>query len=287
MNTRAELKNFSEFVTTIKSITRVYEQAAARKMKSVRVEIEKINEYLEEAKNTYSNSKIALVAREKPDMREAILRTSFRKIEKEKILVLISSQSSYFGNLIPSLFKLFLEEYRRSGSDAVILGRIGKELLDKGNISYQNITYYDFDDMIPDWKVLHDVGQIVAQYAKIVVFYGQYKGVLTQEIKQADINQSVVVHNVEEVRKYLFRPEGGQALTFLENQMILGDLLAKIYHAQVAKYAARIKILEIGQVAEKISQAMDQLGKSRRKVRKSVYNKKQQQLFVGSSLWVS
>ena len=72
---------------------------------------------------------------------------------------------------------------------------------------------------------------------------------------------------------------------FLEKQMIAGGFLEKIYESQVAKYAARIKILEIGQVAEKISNAMDDLARGRRNFRKNSNNRKQQQLFTGSDLW--
>lgn len=286
MNTKAELKKFSEFVTTIKSITRVYEQAAARKMKGVRIEIDKITEYLENARETYSSTKVSLASEESRRMREGILKTSFRHPNKKQVLVLISSQNHYYGQLILNMFKLFLEEYKRSGSDGIILGNIGREFFRNENISAGNVTFFDFDDVVPDWNVIHKVSDIVGNYEKIIVFYGQYKSVLTQEPNRGDLSQNIIVVNeAGKVKKYLFRPEPAHSLSFLEKQMIAGDFLQKIYESQVAKYAARIKILEIGQVAEKISQALDQLGRDRSKVRKTTNNKKQQQLFCGSNLW--
>ena len=61
--------------------------------------------------------------------------------------------------------------------------------------------------------------------------------------------------------------------------------MEKIYESKVAKYAARIKILEIGQGAQKISDALGDLAKGKRNVRKSSNNRKQQQLFTGATVW--
>ena len=283
--TKAELKNFSEAVTTIKSITRVYEQAAARKMKMVKMEIEDIAQYLNEATNTYSSSKYAITEGEKPKVRQAVLASSFRKPTKKQVLVLIASQTQYYGNLIPSLFKEFMNYYKKTGSDAVILGKTGKDLAEKNNLTAQNITYWDFDDASPAWNVVHEVSNQLADYTEIIVFYGEYKSVLTQEAKSANLAEKIVVREVKEEKQYLFRPQPQLALSFLEKQMIAGGFLEKIYESQVAKYAARIKILEIGQVAEKISNAMDDLARGRRNFRKNSNNRKQQQLFTGSDLW--
>jgi F0F1-type ATP synthase gamma subunit len=283
--TKAELKKFSEAVITIKSITRVYEQAAARKMKMVKMEIENIAEYLNEATNTYSSSKYAITKGEKPKVRQAVLASSFRRPAKKQVLVLIASQTQYYGNLIPSLFREFMKYYQKTGSDAVVLGKIGKDLMEKNNIVAQNITYWDFDDASPAWNVVHEVAQQLADYAQIIVFYGQYKSVLTQEAKSSNLAEKIIVREVKEEKQYLFRPQPQLALSFLEKQMIAGGFLEKIYESQVAKYAARIKILEIGQVAEKISSAMDDLARGRRNFRKNSNNRKQQQLFTGSDLW--
>lgn len=285
MSSKAELRKLSDAVATIKSITRVYEQAAARKMRVVRMEMEKIVEYLDAARGTYSNVKHSISQAEKERVKQAILGSSFRRPTKNEVLVLIASQSQFYGQLIPNLFGQFIAWYRKTGSDSIILGHTGRELLAKEGIKSTNITYFDFDDSVPDWNVIHKVSEIIGGYAKIVVFYGEYKTVLTQEAKSADISQMVMVRDVDEVKKYLFRPQAGHTLSFLEKQMIAGGFLQKIYEAQVAKYAARIKILEIGQVAEKISEAIGDLSRTRRRVRKSINNKKQQQLFTGSELW--
>lgn len=283
--TKGELKKFSEAVTTIKSITRVYEQAAARKMKMVKLEIEKIAKYLDAADDTYSSAKFAVFEEEKERIRQVLMSAPVRKPQKDEVLVLIASQTQYFGNLISNLCVEFSKYYSKNRSDSIVLGKIGSELLERLNVRGENIKHFDFDDTTLPWEIVHAVSVELSNYNRIIVFFGEFKSVLTQEAKNTDIGQTIVVKDVATKKKYLFRPEGGNSLTFLENQMISGHFLEKVYESQVAKYAARIKILEIGQVAEKISSAIDQLARGKRNLRKSTNNKKQQQLFTGSDLW--
>lgn len=285
MASRAELKKLSDAVATIKSITAVYEQAAARRMKTVKVEMQNISKYVDSAIGTYSDVKHSVTRDLDEGIKKIILTSSFRKSAKGTVLVLIASATQYYGQLIPRLFRLFLDEYRRTKADGIILGRTGFELLKKEKITASNVTVFDFDDLAPNWEVVHKVSNLVGTYSKIIVFYGEYKSVFTQEVKKGDISEMVVVRDVAQTKEFLFKPGPDVSLTFLENQMIASGFLQKIYESQIAKYAARIKILEIGQVAEKISSVTGDLSRSRRRFRKALNNKKQQQLFTGSNLW--
>ena len=285
MSSKADLKKFSDAVATIKSITRVYEQAAARRMRMVKVEIEKISDYVSAASESYSDVKYSLVENFDENIKKVILNSSFRKPTRSTVLVLISSQTQYFGQLIPRLSRLFISEYKKTRADCIILGKVGRELMEKEEVYPESLTVFDFDDMNPDWTVVHKVSESIANYAKIVVFYGEYKSVFTQEVKSSQLSEMVVIKNVPEAKKFRFRPSASQSLGFLENQMIASGFMQKLYESQIAKYAARIKILEIGQVAEKISSAFDDLSRGKRRYRKLNYNKKQQQLYVGAGLW--
>lgn len=285
MSSKKDLKKFEETIGAIKSLTKVFEQSAVGKMKVSQTEIEKITKYLTAARGTYSDTKISLISKMDQKHKEIALRSSFRKTTKPQILVLIASQDRYYGNLMPSLFALFMEEYRKSKSDAIILGKIGKELLDNENINAQNITYYDFEDTKPDWDLAHKIIESLAIYEQIILFYGQYESVLTQHPRKEVVTQNVSVQADVKPKKYLFRPEPGNSLSFLESQIIAGAFVSKLYESGVAKFAARVKLLEIGQVAERISAATDVLQKGKLKARKESNNRKQMQLFTGANLW--
>lgn len=287
MYSKSELKKYSDAVATIKSITRVYEEAAARRIKLIQASVEKVNEFIDSSADTYLNVKFGLLADQKAKggPQKDILAKSFRPESKKGVLVLISSHEQYFGNLIPNVFLDWKREMQKSGFDGIIFGATGSRLLAKSDLKAKNIRAYDLEDNNPDWDLIAKVGKEISKYEKIVIFYGQYKTVLTQIAARADVSNTITVGQVQNVKRYLFESTPDAILGFFEIEVVNALLQLKIYQSQIARYAARIKILEIGQVAEKMSQVLGDLSRGRRKVHKSLSNKKQLQLYTGVELW--
>lgn len=287
MYSKAELRKYSEAVATIKSITRVYEEAAARRIKLIQNSVEKVTEFIGDAADTYINVKFGVIADQnaKGGPKKDILAKSFRPKTKKGVLVLISSHEQYFGNLIPNVFLSWKADMEKTGFDGIILGNTGKRLLDKTDFVPKNLKAYDLNDSDPDWKLIADIGKQIAIYEKVIIFYGQYKTVLNQVAAKEDVSNTITVGQVQQVKRYLFESTEDAILAFFEEEVINALLQLKVYESQIARYAARIKILEIGQVAEKMSQVIGDLSRGRRKVHKSLNNKKQLQLYTGVELW--
>lgn len=287
MYSKAELKKYSDAVATIKSITRVYEEAAARRIKLVQLSVEKIDDFVGAAADTYLNVKFGLLAEQKGKKApvQNILTTSFRKKLKKGVLVLITSKDQYYGNLIPNIYRNWYKDMAETKYDGIILGNTGAHLLEKEQTQFKNVEFFDLDDSNIDWKVIYKIGEKIAQYEKIVVYFGAYKTVLTQVAEKTDISNSISVGQVQKVKRYLFESKGEKILGSVENDIIKALLQKRIYQSQIAKYAARIKILEIGQVAEKMSQVLGDLSRGKKKVHKNLNNKKQLQLYTGVDLW--
>lgn len=287
MYSKAELKKYSDAVATIKSITRVYEEAAARRIKLVQNSVEKINEFLASTADSYVNIKFGLYAEEqlKKTKRRNILTSNFREKSKKGVLVLVSSQEQYFGNLIPSVYRAWKEDLLTSKFDGIIFGNTGKRLFEKEGLTGQNIAFYDLKDNDPDWKLVYGIGEQLVKYERIIVYYGKYRTVLTQTPDKSEISAPMTVGQVQRVKRYLFEDQGEKILGFFENEVIKANLQKRIYEAQIARHAARIKILEIGQVAEQMSKVLGDLNRGRIKVKKNLANKKQLQLYTGSELW--
>ncbi len=295
MYSRAQLKKYSESVATIKSITRVYEEAAARRVKLIQNAVDKLAEFIDACADTYLNIKFGILAAKNTrehlqitdlnlQSRRAILTTSYRSRPKKGLLIFISSHQDYYGNLIPSVFRNWKHDLEITGYDGIILGNTGGRLLSLENVK-NNVQVFDLDDDHPDWTLVNKIADIAADYNDIYVYFGQYRTVLTQAASQSKISATVSFGQVQEVKRYLFEgaPEG--TLAFFEKQIISALLEEKVYQSQKARYAARIKILEIGQVAEKMSQQLGELDRGRRNVARMLNNKKQQQLYGGLALW--
>lgn len=287
MYSKAELKRYSDAVATIKSITRVYEEAAARRIKLVQNSVAKIDEFLASTADSYVNIKFGLLAEEerKKVQRKDILTRGYRERTKKGVLILISSHEQYFGNLIPSVYRAWKEDLLATKLDGIIFGNTGWRLLEKDNLQKNNITWYDLVDSDPDWNLVYRIGEQIASYEKIVVYYGKYRTVLTQTPEKADLSTPMTVGQVQRVKRYLFEDQGEKILGFFEKEVINAQLQKRVYQAQIARYAARIKILEIGQVAEQMSKVLGDLSRRKLRVRKNLANKKQLQLYTGLDLW--
>jgi len=283
VNSKLIIRKMEESLDNIRAITRVFEHSAARKMDVNRDEIGKLVNHLNEAVNSYSYVKIAQAGNKKN--RDALLASSWRSIKKKKVLILVTSESKYVGNLVDAMVKQFILEFSQGGSDAIVIGEVGKNLLAKQGFSAPNVIYFDFNDDKPDWNVVSKVNEQLTDYGQIVIFYGQYKSILTQELKREDISQAIIVKSVPNAKKYDFEPSALEALGMLEKQIISSSFLQKLYETGLTKNAVAVKVLEIGFIAERINVSLVQIAKYKLKLSKDVNNRKQTQLFGSRDLW--
>src|SRR3989344_1050631 len=143
MSTKKQLEKFEKNLDVLRSITRAFEHSATKRMEVNKKEIEGLNGYLADVKQTYANIKISQVA--KAQNRQAALATSVRKPTKKKIVALVSSEPQYYGQLLNYMVDTFLKEAVETGVDALVIGKPGKVEVDKKSPDLKYI-YYDFDD---------------------------------------------------------------------------------------------------------------------------------------------
>lgn len=284
MNSKKQLKRLESMLDNIRSIARVFEHTAATQIDVNRREMQALAGHLQEALVSYSSAKIA-VANAQKKKAGVTLAAAMRAPAKRKVLVLIASESKYFGNIIGSLASLFVSEFRQGGADAVVVGRIGYDLLkNQGQLS-PSMTFYDFNDDKPDWSIIQKVVTNLNNYSEVVIFYGKYKSILTQEAEREDIGQAVKVNTAVGAKKYAFEGGDKKALAILEKQIISSSFMQKLYQSGLAKNAVAVKILEIGAIAERINTAFFQLAKWKLRFNKDVANRKQTQLYGSRGLW--
>lgn len=283
MNSRLIIRKMEESLDNIRAITRVFEHSAARKMDVNRNEIAKLANHLREATESYYSVKMAEAGNKKNKV--ALLASAYRTIKKKKVLILVTSESKYVGNLINSIVGRFALEFAQGGADGIVIGKVGRELLAKRGFSASNVLYFDFNDDKPDWSVVSKVNQELGDYAQVVILYGQYMSILTQELKREDISQSIVLKSMPALKKYDFEPGAPEALGMLEKQIISSNFLQKLYETGLTKNAVAVKVLEIGFIAQRINLSMVQIAKFKLKLTKDINNRKQTQLFGSRDLW--
>ncbi len=282
MNTKLQLKKFEQSLDVIRSITRAFEHTATQKMAVNKREIERLNNHLAEINQTYMSAKVSIVRN--PAALAAALNSTARVPTRKKVVLLVSSEPQYYANLLVQMAQEFITEVR-AGADGVIIGKPGRDEVVKQGGAKLTFTSFDFSDDKPDWNVVQKVSEILLQYAQIIVIFAQFQSILKQDVIKEDIAKRITQPTQVQAKKYLIKPNPKSALVYLENQILTGALLQKLYENGLAKSAVRVKILEIGEIAERLTVALERFAKFKRKVNREIDNRKQVNLYSGQSVW--
>lgn len=282
MNTRAQLKKFEESLDVILSITKVFEHTATQKIAVNKNEIARLNQHLGEVKQTYMSAKVSITR--KNAQLPAVYNTIVRKPKGSKVVLLVSSEPQYYGNLLVLMAQEFISEVE-SGAKGVVIGKPGKEEVDKRAKKTINYQFFNFIDDKPDWQIINKISEILFDYSQILVIFSHFRSILSQDVVIEDIAKRVAQSTPAAYKKYLIKPTAKDVLESLEKHLLTGALLEKLYQNGLAKSAVRVKILEIGEIAERLTVAIDKFKKYKAKVNRAVNNKKLISLYSGSSIW--
>lgn len=285
MNTKAQIKKMEKGLDILQSIARAFEHTATKKMQINKKDLEDLGSYLGEVKQTYFNAKISFV--KKPNEANFILNSAVRKTSKKRIVILITSEPIYYGQLLPYMVEQFLKEASEVGTDSYIIGIPGKEEVDKRNMSKISYKYFDFDDERPNWQVISRLSSVVMDYEEIQVIFAKYRSILKQDVVKEDLGKEVKNGSAGEVKKYLIKPDTPTALSYLEKQIVTNQLLQKMYENGLAKSAIRVRILEIGEIAERLTETMEKFEKLKVKFAHEVNNRKLANLYGSRDVWQS
>lgn len=283
MNTKAQLKKFERSMDILRSITRAFEHTATKRMAINKSEIEKVGKHLTEAKQTYVNTKISVAKGAK--QQAAVLNLNVRKVSKAKIVLLVSSEPAYYGNLMPEMISEFVRELGDGTADGLIVGKPGKVAFDKINKKRLKYIFFDFSDDAPDWQIVSKISEVIKTYGQINIIFCKFRSILAQDVLNQNIAQEVLKLNSYDKKKYLIKPEPAAALTFLEKQILSSNLLQKLFENGLAKGAIRVRILEIGEIAERLAESMEKFEIYKKKVVRDINNRKLVSLYSGSNIW--
>ena len=188
-----------EFSKTFRFIAQAYEEIAVLKMHKVRDSVLATREYLshlsqiffelKKAKErqkkllTTSNVADAINNKQKSDVKTKELSPD-KKFKSDKLAktvsVLLSANTTLYGDLIERIFNLFLKNVTQDGSDIIIVGRVGKRLYDEQE-NKRNYTYFELPDVELRLENLKPVIYHLVKYQKIMVYYGKFESVVTQK----------------------------------------------------------------------------------------------------------
>ena len=300
-----------EFSKTFRFIAQAYEEIAVLKMHKVRDSVLATREYLshlsqiffelKKAKErqkkllTTSNVADAINNKQKSDVKTKELSPD-KKFKSDKLAktvsVLLSANTTLYGDLIERIFNLFLKNVTQDGSDIIIVGRVGKRLYDEQE-NKRNYTYFELPDVELRLENLKPVIYHLVKYQKIMVYYGKFESVVTQKEVFSNISgdqPSTLIADSgsgrgTETNFFLFEPSLDTILAFFEDLIASSLFRQTVHETQLARWASRIMSMEKAQV--NIDAQIKKLHFSEMKIQRQEQNKKQLDRLAGISLWRS
>lgn len=290
MATSKAIENQITDMASLGGIVTVYKEIAAARITRTRNSVLKSHTFLTEINSVFENVKTSYrqkledIARQKKV--KDVSHLSFIKHNGKTVDIFMASNTGLYGDIIKRTFDLFLKNTKNSGHDVAVMGRLGLTLVEEAKFP-PPYAYFDFPDQKMDEAKLSEIANYLVRYEKVVVYYEEFQTLVRQDPVVSDISgnliQSQSTNSSTPATRYFFEPSLENVLAFFEKQIFVLILEQTIRDSQLAKFAARLILLD--SASENINKKLNIMIFEAIRLRHREKNKKQSQTFASMSLW--
>ncbi len=270
MLTLKEIKKNLEAVSVIKNVVLTYQEIANLKMKKIREKAFKNREFFDQLLEIYKRVKTAFLFFKKNKGQKDY----FLSAKKERVVVFLSANHLFYGGLMSEIWSKIFSFFQVNKADLAIVGRVGQHLVE--GFGVKKFFFFELDDDQPEEKNVEKIVSFIKQYKEIIVFYGRYKNVLSQEVVASKITE-LEIGKKGESKQYIFEPSPEAIVEFFEREIIATLFHQCLLEHQLARYASRV--IAMYQATEKAKETERKLIAKMRKLKKQSATKKQIELF--------
>ncbi len=285
MNSKRSLQIEMEGLTGLRSLVETYEEIAAQRMQKVREEVLIARQFLDGLAGVFGEVRAAQKTEARLPAGKPALPNNGRTIA-----VFISANAGLYGDIVERTLNKFLDYVTESGSEAVVVGKLGVKLVQqrRPQLLY---NYFDLSDDAIEVKGLAMIMRYLLQFEKIVVFYGKFRSLLNQEVMADPVSGDQLYKGLEgqsdkgaeKKLEYLFEPELPRVLQFFESQILTTIFEQTVHESQLAKFASRL--LSLDRAVDNVQKRMGQVRFLGQRLSHRLKAKDQLGLMAGVSLW--
>jgi F-type H+-transporting ATPase subunit gamma len=173
---------------------------------------------------------------------------SVEKLIEKELMILITSEGSFSGDIDQKLLNVALKEYTPQKNDIVIVGHHGAVQLTQRGIAY--IKSFKLPEQDRNINVVPVLAE-VQKYASTVVYYQSYASLTKQNVKKVKLSTAVaergkIVGRGDDLiteSNYIFEPSTYEVIDHLERSMMLITLSEVILESKLAQYASRFRAM--------------------------------------------
>src|SRR3989344_2216355 len=288
MSNQKELTSDLEAITSIKTITSIYQEIASFRMNQLRGQVAKTREFLDGVAAVYNHTKTAYLASLQnvpfDNRKKKMIDTGFLRKNGKRVEVLLSANEHLYGTLILDIWGHYLNEINNQKCDGLVVGSFGKYLANNEKISGE-LIYFDLDDYQPEAAQIKKIVDVISKYEKVVVHHGQMISVITQEPVQSEISGGISYgQKIQKgTKRYLFEPSPEKILEFFETEVIGALFNQTVLEHELARFAARM--IAMDEATENPNEEIKKINRQLSNLIKRVLKSKQLQVYAGFSLW--
>lgn len=274
-----------ELVGTLKMLAQAYEEVSVLKMQKVRTSVLTTREFLDglstvfvDVKRNYGNKIQKLI-----DKKKYSPQTTFStRVHNGKVLsVFLSANSKFYGDIVKRVFDHFIADIQKKDSDILIIGKMGKELMEASRFK-KNYFYHDLPDANVEMTNVQPIIDTLSQYEKVDIYYGRFSNMVNQLPTTSNISGQEILDTKDttssEVVHYAFEPSMEEILDFFENQVFISLFKQTVNETELARLASRIRAME--EALGNIEKLEPQIKREGRIYRRSLQNKKQLEMMT-------
>jgi len=278
MISKKEIEKEIRQVNSLRTLTEVYGQIAATRMKKIRNYVLRNREFLASIDSIFRDTLGSYAYKLSELVKLGKIReggkVTFLAHNGKTVAVLISANTGFFGDVVKQTFRKFMEDVAKEEMEITIIGRLGKNLFleIEPNRPY---TYFELPDYGVDLAKLSEAIKHLVQYEAIRIYFGKYQSVVTQTPTTLAIAAGTpIAGNVKGPETaYIFEPTVEKILMFFETQIFASLFDQSIRESQLAKFASRI--LAMDRATENINDRIKDLQLERLESSHRLANKKQ------------
>lgn len=243
MRQLTEIAASRDSVSVIVSLTGAFEGIASMRIAQIKDQVQQSTEFFAEIWRIYNQIRV-------DELFHFGRRSSTEQIINKELLILITSEGGFSGDIDERLIKEALEKYKSDKNDIIIIGHHGLILLQQRSLRpKRSFQLPKHDHNITAAPLIEEV----LRYESTTVYYQSYQSLISQDIKTIKLATAVAergrtVKAAEEQiseSNYIFEPSTFAVVDHLERSMMQITLSEVILESKLAQYASRFKAMSV------------------------------------------
>jgi F-type H+-transporting ATPase subunit gamma len=273
-----ELAQERDDMSTIVSLTSVFESLASIHIAQIKNQVQQSRQFFDELWRIYTQIKVNNLFR--------FGREGHEQVVDRELLIAITAEGGFSGDIDQKLIEWMVKEHDPTKQDIIVIGHHGALQLTQAGVKFKK--YFKLPAKDQNINVAPLV-KYVRDYRSTVVYYQAYVSLMVQDVRKIELQKAVQEagdksrqkddENVISEFNYIFEPSTYAVVAHLERSMTEISLGQLILDSKLAQYASRFRSMSAAR--EKAVDSEDQLRLGYNRAKRSLSDERLKEIING------